>query len=56
MCQENKLLKVPLKCHTCSYTLHLPCGSATIPMAPDEELFAICDLAFKNSYFGITGI
>jgi len=25
-------------------------------MAPDEELFAICDLAFKNSYFGITGI
>ena len=41
------------KAHTCSNTLHLPHGSAAIPMAPDEELFAIYDLAFKNSYFGI---
>jgi len=41
------------KSHTYSNTLHLPHGSATIRMPPDEELFAIYDVAFKNSYFGI---
>ena len=38
--------------HSCSNALHLPHGSAIIPMPPDEELFAIHDLALKNSYLG----
>ena len=51
--KKRKITDFIPKSHTCSNTLHLPCGSATIPMPPDEDLFAIYDLAFKNSYFGI---
>lgn len=41
------------KSHTCSNTMHLPCGSARLALPPDEELFVIYDYAFKNAYFGI---
>ena len=41
------------KSHTCSNTLHLPRGSATLPLPSDENLFNIYDYAFKNTYFGI---
>ena len=41
------------KAHTCSNTLHLPRGSATLPLPSDENLFNIYDYAFKNTYFGI---
>ena len=51
--KKRKIADFIPKYHTCSNTLHLPRGSAIIPMPPDGELFAIYDLAFKNSYFGI---
>ena len=41
------------KAHICSHILNLPRGSASIPLPDDTELFAVYDLAFKNSYFGI---
>ena len=50
---KRKIADFIPKSHTCSNTLRLPRGSATITMPPDEELFAIYDLAFKNSHFGI---
>lgn len=41
------------KSHTCSNTMHLPCGSAGLSLPSDRELFALYDYAFKNTYFGI---
>ena len=41
------------KAHTCSNTMHLPRGTVNLSLPPDEELFAIYDYAFKNSYFGV---
>lgn len=41
------------KSHTCSNTMHLPCGSAGFSLPSDRELFSLYDYAFKNTYFGI---
>ena len=41
------------KSHTCSNTMHLPCGSGRLALPTDEELSVIYDYAFKNAFFGI---
>ena len=46
--KKRKIADFIPKSHPCPNTLHLPRGSATIPMPHDEEGFAIYDLGFKN--------
>ena len=39
--------------HTCSNTLGLPTESRVLPVPPEEDLFQLYDMAFKNTHFGI---